>query len=130
MQVGEQLREIISELVIKKIKDPRLAMVTITEVEMTSDLKTAFVYFSFHNPNLTKDQALQGFNSAAGLIKREMGHNLKLRYVPELIFKYDSSFEYGHRIEKILADINMSQSSQDDKAQDDTDRPQPQDDAD
>lgn len=106
VQVGGLIQQEISELLIRKIKDPRLEMVTITGVEVSPDLKLAQVYFSrFGNPDEVR-RGLEGLQSAAGFIKRELGHRMKLRRIPDLEFKYDTSFEYGDRIETILKDLH------------------------
>ena len=104
-QVGGLIQQEISELLVRKIKDPRLEMVTITGVEVSPDLKLARVYFSrFGNPDEVR-RGLEGLQSAAGFIKRELGQRIKLRRVPDLEFKHDNSFEYGDRIESILKDL-------------------------
>lgn len=105
VQVGGLLQREISELLVRKIKDPRLDMVTITGVEVSPDLKLARVYFSrFGNPEELR-QGLEGLQSAAGFIKRELGQRLKLRHVPDLEFVHDTSFEYGDRIETLLKTV-------------------------
>jgi len=105
-QVGGLIQQEISELLVRKIKDPRLEMVTITGVEVSPDLKLARVYFSrFGNPDDVQ-RGLEGLQSAAGFIKRELGHRMKLRRIPDLEFKQDTSFEYGDRIESILKDLS------------------------
>lgn len=105
VQVGGLLQREISELLVRKIKDPRLDMVTITGVEVSPDLKLARVYFSrFGNPEELR-QGLEGLQSAAGFIKRELGQRLKLRHVPDLEFVHDTSFEYGDRIETLLKSV-------------------------
>ena len=105
VQVGGLLQREISELLVRKIKDPRLDMVTITGVEVSPDLKLARVYFSrFGNPEELR-QGQEGLQSAAGFIKRELGQRLKLRHVPDLEFVHDTSFEYGDRIETLLKTV-------------------------
>ena len=102
MQVGGLLQKEISELLLRKIKDPRLEMVTITGVKVSSDLKMARVYFSRYGNAEEIRQGLEGLQSASGFIKRELGLRLKLRHVPDLEFIHDTSFEYGDRIESLL----------------------------
>jgi ribosome-binding factor A len=105
VQVGGLLQKEISELLIRKIKDPRLEMVTITGVEVSPDLKLARVYFSrFGDPAEIK-RSREGLQSAAGFMRKELGQRIKLRYVPDLEFIHDTSFEYGDRIESILKDL-------------------------
>jgi ribosome-binding factor A len=108
-QVGGLIQKEISDLLLRKIKDPRLAMVTITGVEITSDLKLARVFFSrLGNPEEIRDTLL-GLKKASGFIRRELGARLRLRYVPEVEFIHDTSFEYGDRIEALLRDLKKDQ---------------------
>ncbi|MFH1672984.1 MAG: 30S ribosome-binding factor RbfA [Pseudomonadota bacterium] len=96
----------VSELLLKKIKDPRLSLVTITGVKVSSDLKIARIYFCMGSSKKSKEEVLAGFKSAVGFMRRELGHHLKLRYVPELAFYYDESFDYGYHIDRILKDLH------------------------
>ncbi|MFH0787107.1 MAG: 30S ribosome-binding factor RbfA [Pseudomonadota bacterium] len=105
VQVGGLIQKEISELLLRKIKDPRLEMVTITAVEVSPDLKLARVFFSRFGEVAEVQRGLEGLQSAAGFLKRELGQRLKLRHVPELEFRHDTSFEYGDRIESLLKDL-------------------------
>jgi ribosome-binding factor A len=99
------IQQEISELLVRKIKDPRLELITITGVEVSPDLQMARVYFSrFGNPDEIR-RGQEGLQSAAGFIKRELGQRMKLRRVPDLEFIHDTSFEYGDRIESLLKDL-------------------------
>lgn len=104
-RVGDLLREIISEIILKDLNDPRLHLITITEVEMTDDLKLATVFFSAMGNSLKEAESLHGLQKAAGYIKRRIGKELRLRYIPQLIFKVDRSFEYGSKIDRLLQTI-------------------------
>jgi ribosome-binding factor A len=105
VQVGGLIQKEISELLVRKIKDPRLEMVTITGVEVSPDLKLARVFFSRFGDSAEVQRGLEGLQSAAGFLKRELGQRLQLRRVPELEFTHDTSFEYGDRIESLLKDL-------------------------
>ena len=105
VQVGGLIQKEISELLVRKIKDPRLEMVTITAVEVSPDLKLARVFFSRFGEVAEVQRGLEGLQSAAGFLKRELGQRLKLRHVPEFEFRHDTSFEYGDRIESLLKDL-------------------------
>jgi len=108
-RVAELIRHVISDLVVLKIKDPRVEGVTITEVRMSADLKTARVYFcSLADGRAQLHQ--QGLESAAGFIRRELRQQLDLKYVPELSFFYDSSFDYSARINELLKRISPPES--------------------
>ena len=109
VQVGGLIQQEISDLLLRKLKDPRLEMVIITGVDVSPDLKQARVYFSrFGNPEEVR-QTADGLVKAAGFIKRELGTRLKLRYVPELQFIHDTSYEYGDRIESLLKTLQTDE---------------------
>lgn len=113
VQVGGLLQKEISELLLRKIKDPRLELLTITGVEVSPDLKLARVYFSRFGDAAEVKRGQEGLQSATGFLKRELGHRLKLRHVPELEFVHDTSFEYGDRIESLLKDLFPTKESED-----------------
>jgi len=105
-RVGDQILREISDLLLKKVKDPRLKGVTITDVSMSKDLRRAHVYYSIFGTEEQKKQAGEGFESATGYIRREIGERLQLRYIPDIRFEYDTSLEYGQKMERILANLN------------------------
>ena len=114
-RVGEEIRRIISDLLLRELKDPRLSgIVSISAVEVTSDLSYATVYITILGDNLReeadqarKDQVLEAFHSAKGLIRREIGRQIKLRHVPDLVFKFDTSLEYGRHITKVIQELGI-----------------------
>lgn len=101
-RVAGQIQKILSEILIRDIKDPRLDMATITGVKMSRDLKLARIYFTISGGNKSVEDASKGFKSAAGYLKRTLASQLGLRYMPDLAFFYDESFDYGARIETLL----------------------------
>ena len=108
-RVGDRIREEISDLLIRKIRDPRIGFLTITTVEMSRDLRHAKVFFSTLGTEEERQQALIGLRSATGFIKRELGERLQLRYMPEIVFHFDSSLEYGSRISKMIDEVNREE---------------------
>ncbi|MCL2046367.1 MAG: 30S ribosome-binding factor RbfA [Oscillospiraceae bacterium] len=92
----------------RKIRDPRIAqaMVSVTEVETTSDLKQAKVYLSAFGISSEKEMQ-KGLKSATGYLRSELGRALKLRNTPELVFILDDSIERGSRINTILANLDI-----------------------
>jgi ribosome-binding factor A len=104
-RVGGQIQKILSEILLKDIQDPRLGMTTISAVKMSKDLKIARIYFTVTGGKSNADEALKGFKSAAGFLKRSLAGELDLRYMPELKFFYDESFDYGEQIDKVLKSI-------------------------
>jgi ribosome-binding factor A len=111
-RVAELIRQAISDIVVLKIKDPRVKGVTITEISMSADLKSARVFFGSLADG--KPEAHQeGLTSAEGFIRRELRKELDLRYIPALTFEYDTSFDHSIRIHTILKKIQVSQPEND-----------------
>ena len=104
-RVSGHIQKVLSDVLKKNIKDPRLEMATITSVKMSRDLKTARIYFTTSGGSNSSKKAAEGFNSARGYVKRTLAEQLGLRYMPELKFFYDESFEYGSHIDKVLKSI-------------------------
>jgi ribosome-binding factor A len=104
-RVGDAIRREISEMLIRGIKDPRVAPVTITRVHISDDLRAARVYFSVMGSETDRKESIEGLNSAKGYIKREMGRRIHLRYVPDLVFEYDSSVEYADHINRLIKSL-------------------------
>jgi ribosome-binding factor A len=105
-RVSGLVQEVLSELLKKRIHDPRLAMTTITRVKMSRDLKIARIYFTIYGDSQKSEAAAKGFDSARGFIKRSLAGRLGLRYMPDLKFFYDDSFEYGSHIDQLLKKIS------------------------
>mgnify|MGYP001639163673 CR=1 FL=1 len=124
-RLGEEIKKIISGMLLTELKDPRLSsMISITAVEVTSDGSYATVYVSVLgldvNGEAVADQqsdALDALNNAKGFIRREIGQRIKLRHVPELIFKIDKSMEYGRHISKIIDDLDIKHDEEDEDAE-------------
>lgn len=114
-RLGEEIRKIISELLLRELKDPRLsAMISVTAVEVTSDGSYATVYLSVlgldpdeEKAQLQQEETLEAMKSARGFIRKEIGRQVKLRHVPDLIFKIDRSMEYGRHISKIIDGLDI-----------------------
>lgn len=104
-RVGEQLKKELSGLIQTELKDPRVGFVTVTGVEVTNDLSQAKVYLSVLGDDQQKEDTLKALMKANGFLRSELGKRIRLRHTPELIFKFDTSIEYGSRIEKLLDEI-------------------------
>jgi ribosome-binding factor A len=104
-RVGDLILREISSLLLRKVKDPRIKGTTITEVHMTKDLRIAYVYYSIFGQDANKKSAQEGFESAKGYIRKEIGEKIQLRYVPDIHFKYDNSLEYGQEMDNLLDKI-------------------------
>ena len=103
-RINDAIQKELSAL-LRTVKDPRVSegMLTITHVDTTSDLRYARVYVSALNCKDEKD-LMKGLKSAAGFLRRELGHALQLRYTPELQFIADDSIAYGAHILEVLRD--------------------------
>ena len=112
-KVAEAVHELISGLLVKGLKDPRIGFVTITGVKVSDDLHLATVYFTVVGSDEEKKATEAGLNSARGFIRKEMGKNLRMRYVPDILFKYDAAVAYGSRIEAILREIGTTEEADD-----------------
>ena len=104
-RVGGQVQKELSELLLKEIRDPRLHSVTIMRVNITDDLRSARVFFSTPEGQEQKGEALAGFKSASGYLRRELSQRLELRYMPALEFFYDEGFERATKLNRVLKSV-------------------------
>jgi ribosome-binding factor A len=104
-RVGERIREELSLILLRKVNDPGVASVTVTEISVTPDLRIAHVNYSALVPPEERPAVAKALRRSSGFLRRELGHSLGLRYAPELQFHYDDSFDRGARIDAILRDI-------------------------
>jgi len=108
-RVGEQIKKELSQILQMELKDPRIGFVTLTGVDVTNDLSQATVYLSVLGDDSQKEETLKALAKAQGFIRSELGRRVRLRHTPELIFKFDTSIEYGSRIEQLLAQLNREE---------------------
>ena len=104
-KVNEFMRREISNIILTELQDPRLKPVTITDVEVSRDLRYAKVSFSVLGSERQRENAIEGLQSARGLIRKLIGQRVSMRYTPELQFVYDRSLEYSSRIEEALQEL-------------------------
>ena len=107
-RVALLVREELSRLVLTEAHDKDLHRVTITDVEMPPDLKSARVYFSCLGDAAERERAEAALARAAGYLRREVTQRCQLRYAPELHFTFDQSLERGARIEELLAQVRTT----------------------
>ena len=112
-KVAEAIHELISGLLVKGLKDPRIGFVTITGVKVTDDLRLSTVFFTVIGSDAEVIATEQGLNSARGFVRKEVGKSLRMRHVPDVVFKYDTAVAYGRRIEGILKEINATDKGDD-----------------
>ena len=107
-RVADQLRMEVADILAKKSKDPRLHCVTVTDVEVTNDLRIARVYVSLLGSQEAEPGILAVLAGASGFVRSELGHRLELRYTPEVKFLADSNGPRAKRILKILDELPSS----------------------
>ncbi|MGE5278674.1 MAG: 30S ribosome-binding factor RbfA [Acidobacteriota bacterium] len=107
-RVALLVREELSRLVLTEAHDPDLRRVTITDVEMPPDLKSARVYYSCLGGSQERERAGAALDRAAGYLRREVTQRCGLRYAPELHFLFDATLERGARIEELLAQVRAA----------------------
>jgi ribosome-binding factor A len=108
-RVADLIKMEIADLLLKQVRDPRIGSVTITGVKVTDDLKTARVFFVELGKDECRPEVKAGLAKATGFLRRELGHRLQLRLVPELLFSYDPSFAYGDKIERLISEIHRQE---------------------
>ncbi|WP_218080035.1 30S ribosome-binding factor RbfA [Anthocerotibacter panamensis] len=103
-RIGELIRKEVSDMLLRGLKDGRIGsgMVSITEVEVTRDLRQAKIFVSIFGDSQAQEETMAGLNSAAGYVRGEIGRRIRLRYTPEIIFEQDHSLERGDRIMTLL----------------------------
>ena len=108
LRVADQIQRELPELIRQEVKDPRVGMLTITEVEVNRDMEFAKVYFTTLGGEAEHAACLQGLQRASGFLRSQLSHRMQLRVVPKLSFVYDRSVERGieltHLIESAVAE--------------------------
>ena len=104
-RVGIRIQAVLSDLLKKDVQDPRLEMATISSVRVSSDLRVAYIYFSVFGDKFKIAKAVKGFASSRGFIKKHLASKLGLRYMPDLKFIHDTSFDRGAEIDILLKSI-------------------------
>jgi ribosome-binding factor A len=109
-RVSGLLRDEISRAVHNVVRDPRIRGVTVTKVKLSGDLRHARVYYSVMGDSGQQEQVREGLKSARGVIRREVGRHVQLRYVPDIEFFFDDSLKHAQHIENLLRQIDDPES--------------------
>jgi len=112
-RVADSIREILSELVRRDVRDPRVGFVTLTAVDLSADLRHARVFVSTPEGDARRDEAIAALNHARAFLKRGLAARAGLRHTPELIFVEDTSIERGARIERLIDDLRRERPDDD-----------------
>ena len=115
-RINEEIQKELSAL-LRTVKDPRVqdTMISITRVETTPDLRYTKVHVSVWQEERVKD-AMAGLKSAAGYLRRQLGHNLQLRYSPEIVWSEDDSITYGARMLKLINSLEVKHDEDSDES--------------
>lgn len=108
-KLQEFIKQEVSNMLMRGLKDPRIGFVTVTDVEVTGDLRQATIYVSLFGSDEEKKASLQALKHAAGHVRSELGKVLRLRYTPEIAFANDTSLDYSMHIESLLNDMKKDE---------------------
>jgi ribosome-binding factor A len=104
-RVQDLVREVLADLVLREIRDPRVGVVTVTAVRLSPDLKHARVFVSSLGDDESRKASVLALNHASSYLRRALGRTVRLKYVPELLFVEDTALETGRRVERLLDEI-------------------------
>ena len=120
-RVSSLIKREISQMLLHDIKDDRVGagMVSVTDVEVAGDLQHAKVFVSIYGTDEARSQTMKGLKSATGYVRSELGHRVRLRRTPEIIFIEDISIERGSRVLSLLNDLDRQRTNADIDSKDD-----------
>ena len=111
-KIQELMKQEISQIILRELKDPRIVFVTVTQVEVTGDLREAKVYVSIMGSEEQIKDTWRGLQSSLGFIRREVGQRIRLRVTPELSFLLDKSLDYSAHIQELLVKIKKEETEE------------------
>lgn len=104
-RVEQFIKEELSQILQREVRDPRIGFVSVTDVEVSVDLRHARVFVSVLGDAEAKAATMDGLRSASGYIRRELGGRLQMRHTPDISFRLDDSIERGARVNKLLGEV-------------------------
>lgn len=108
-KVQELIKQEVSQIILQELKDPRIGFVTVTQVDVTGDLRSAKIYVSLMGSDEQIEDCWNGLQNSLGYIRREIGRRVRLRCTPELSFQLDKSLDYSVHIQSLLKKINENE---------------------
>ncbi len=121
IQVAEEIQQIVSYLIQRELKDPRIGFATITNVEVTTDLRFARIYVSVMGSDEERKDTMTALQSARGFVRHEVATRMTTRTVPEIQFKLDRGLEYSDQINRLLSEIKVAEATTTDEVKTATD---------
>lgn len=104
-RVADEIRRVLADLLLRRVRDPRVSAIAITDVEVTADLRLARVFYTMSGDEQARAEVAKGLRRATGFLRRELSSRIRLRYMPNLEFHYDESLDVGERVDSLLADL-------------------------
>lgn len=108
-RVGEEIKREVTQLLRDEMKDPRIGFVTVTSVEVSPDIRYARIYVSVMGSAEDTRQTMMALNKARGFVRTELGRKIRLRYTPEIEFRFDESIKHGARIMELLGEVKEAE---------------------
>ena len=105
-RVSDLIRDEVSRLLLREVRDPRIGFVTVTGASVSADLKNVRLFVSVLGSDEARQDSLKALNSAAGFFRRALFKNLRLRFAPSVVFRLDESLDRGERIDRVLREIH------------------------
>lgn len=115
-KVQELMKQEVSQIILRELKDPRIGFVTVTSVECTGDLREAKIYVSLMGNEQQVKDCWAGLTSSLGYIRREIGKRIRLRFTPEISLAIDKSLDYSAHIQELLLKIKAEEAAKDTQA--------------
>jgi ribosome-binding factor A len=114
-RIADRIRKEVADILHRQVGDPRMALITLTGVKVSDDLRNAKIYFVEMGRETCNAETQEALKKACGFLRRELGKRLQMRYVPEITFLVDESFAYGSRIDRLINEIQQPEEADDSK---------------
>jgi ribosome-binding factor A len=101
-----QIQQEVSLMLSRDMKDRRVGFVTVTGVQLTPDLRHARIFISMMGSESEKKESLEALNHATGWVRHELGQRIRMKFLPEVVFQFDTSQEYGEHIDRLIDEIH------------------------
>ncbi len=108
-RLAELLKEEISDIILREVKDPRIGFVSLTDVEVSGDLRHAKVFVSVIGSDKERQDTMAGLEQATGFIRKLVGERITVYHTPEIIFRYDDSIEHGIHITQLIEEVRAEE---------------------
>jgi ribosome-binding factor A len=112
-RLRELFKEETSAILQRNMRDPRIGFVSVTDVELSPDLRHARIFVSVYGDAEAKARTMEGLRSAEGFVRTELAHRIRLRYTPEVSFRIDESIEQGDRVNRLLRQVTKERDDRD-----------------